>query len=334
MLLNQAASYLQDSLGAALHLEGAWEGGAQLPRHSTEHYRIRKASLAGREVLLMSSKEDAPALQALLKQRALIQRVAGVPLIWVGDTLTAYARKELVTQRVPFVIPFKHVYLPPLGIEFQERAFSSKRDANQKLHVATQVFLMNALLGNLPEALNPKAIAKQLGYSLMTITRIKDELTEHGWLDIQAYQSKRQWSLNLQGAELWAAMKPYLQNPVRKRFWLRNPPAALLQLPLAGLSALAEQTRLSEPPNTVRAIGELEWRKVQKGLPGGEMLPEPMEGALELEIWRYAPMRTLRQQGGDVCVDPYSLFLSLEGMDDDRVHIALSEIGLNYPSLN
>jgi DNA-binding MarR family transcriptional regulator len=335
-LFNQAGIYLQQALGEDLLQEGAWEKGAQLPRYLAQTYDMGKARLAGIEVLLMANKDGVQALPALLKQRALIQKEAGVPVIWVGDALQAYARKEMVARRMPFIIPFKQAYLPPLGVEFQERALATRADAKEKLHVATQVFLINTLLGNLPDTLNPKEIAMYLGYSLMTMTRIKSELMEHGWLDAQAYKSERIWRLNLEGGALWKAIKPYLQTPVRKRLWIRNPNPHIEGLPLAGLSALAEQTMLGEPPNIVRAIGELDWRKLERELDADKIVPEAIDGSLELEVWRYAPQRikapnAKEGNANNGIVDPYSLFLSLEAMDDDRVQVALKELlrGIN-----
>lgn len=330
-LFNQAGIYLQQALGEDLLQEGAWEKVMQLPRYLAQTYDMGKARLAGIEVLLMANKDRAQALPALLKQRALIQKEAGVPVIWVGDTLQAYARKEMVARRMPFIIPFKQAYLPSLGVEFLERALAKRVDAKEKLHVAAQVFLISKLLGNLTDALNPKEIAMNLGYSLMTMTRIKRELMEHGWLDVDAYRGGRLWRLKVEGGELWKAIKPYLQTPVRKRLWIRNPNPHIEGLPLAGLSALAEQTMLGEPPNIVRAIGELDWRKLERELDADQMVPEAIDGSLELEVWRYAPQRikTLNAKEGDAnkgIVDPYSLFLSLESMDDDRVQMALKEL--------
>lgn len=335
-LFNQAGIYLQQALGEDLLQEGAWEKGVQLPRYLAQTYEIGKAKLGGIEVLLMANKDGAQALPALLKQRALIQKEAGMPVIWVGDALQAYARKEMVARRMPFIIPFKQAYLPPLGVEFQERALATRLEVKEKLHVATQVFLINTLLGNLPDTLNPKEIAMYLGYSLMTMTRIKSELMEHGWLDVDAYRGGRLWRLTVEGGELWKAIKPNLQTPIRKRLWIRNPNPHIEGLPLAGLSALAEQTMLGESQNSVRAIGELDWRKLERELDADQIVPEAIDGALELEVWRYAPQRikALNAKEGDAnngIVDPYSLFLSLEVMDDDRVQVALKELlrGIN-----
>jgi hypothetical protein len=56
-----------------------------------------------------------------------------------------------------------------------------------------------------------------------------------------------------------------------------------------------------------------------------------LHGAVELEVWRYAPQRIKTQNTkegnvGNDAVDPYSLYLCLENMDDDRVQLALEEL--------
>ena len=170
-----------------------------------------------------------------------------------------------------------------------------------------------------------------MGYSMMTMTRIKNELLAHSWLDMDLYKKDGLLQLRIKDIALWEATKPYMQNPIRKRLWIRSPNQSLREFPLAGLSALAKQTHLGEPENVVRAIGEVDWRKIEKELDANQVVPEPIDGALELEIWRYAPQRVKTsniQEWGHVhsVIDPYSLCLSLEQIDDDRVKLSLKEL--------
>lgn len=332
-LFRQASGYLHQALDEDLLLDGVWAGAAQMPRYIEQAYDINKARLAKCEVLLLASKDKAPALPALLRQRTLIQRESGFPVIWVGERLQTYVRKEMVAQRAPFIVPFEQAYLPFLGTHFQERMLIKQAGTKETLHVATQVFLINAALCNFSDDLSPKELAKLLGYSLMTMTRIKSELIEHGWLDTAIYKNEKIWRLKFRKRDLWNAIKPYLQTPVRKRIWIRGASPELMQLPLAGLSALACQSLLGQPSNVVRAIGELDWRRFEKQLTAADRLPEAIEGVHELEIWRYAPQRIrLDPKGGGSAdvkhdyVDPYSLFLSLEKMDDERVQLALKDL--------
>jgi len=330
-LINQVGSYLQQTLGQDLLLEGAWEGSVNLPRYILQTYEIRKAKLSNNQVLLITNKEGTQALSALIKQRALIERVAGIPVIWIGESIQGYVRKEMIAQRAPFIIPFKQAYLPLLGIQFQERELARLPETQDKLQVATQVFVINALLNNLPNTSNPKELALSMGYSLMTITRIKNELLAHSWLDIDVYKKDGLLQLRTQDNALWEATKPFMQNPIRKRLWIRNPHPSIVEFPLAGLSALAKQTDLGEPANVVRAIGESDWRKLEKELDAIQVVPEQIDGALELEIWRYAPQKvkisnTQEWDQVHTVIDPYSLCLSLEQIDDDRVKLSLKEL--------
>jgi len=331
VLITQVGTYLQQTLGEDLLLEGAWEGVVNLPRYILQTYEIRKAKLSNNHVLLITNKEGTQALSALIKQRALIERVAGIPVIWIGESIQGYVRKELIAQRAPFIIPFKQAYLPLLGIQFHEGGLARRPVTQDKLQVATQVFVINALLNNLPNKLNPKELALYMGYSLMTITRLKNELLAHGWLDIDAYKKEGLLQLRIQDDALWDAAKPFMQNPIRKRLWIRNPHPSIVELPLAGLSALAKQTDLGEPENVVLAIGESDWRKLEKELDTNQVIPEQIDGALELEIWRYAPQRikisnTQEWEQVHSVIDPYSLCLSLEQIDDDRIKLTLKEL--------
>lgn len=331
VLINRVGNYLQQTLGEGLLSEGAWEGVVNLPRYILQTYEIRKAKLSNNQVLLITNKEGTQALLALIKQRALIERVAGIPVIWIGESIQGYVRKEMIAQRAPFIIPFKQAYLPLLGIQFQERELARGPETQDKLQVATQVFVINVLLNNLPNKLNAKELALSMGYSLMTMTRIKNELLEHSWLNRDVYQKDGLLQLGIKDIALWEATKPYMQNPIRKRLWIQSPTQSLGELPLAGLSALAKQTLLGEPANVVRAVGESDWRKLEKELDANQVLPEQIDGALELEIWRYAPQRvkvSYTQEWDQVhsVIDPYSLCLSLEQIDDDRVKLSLKEL--------
>lgn len=321
---DRALDYLQRSLGGARLIARRWQGTEQLPRYLEQGYQFALVKLEGLEVLMMGSKNTEPKLPEFLKQRDLIQRQSGLPVVWVSENIQAYARKQMVLKRVSFVIPFKQMYLPPLGIDFQERikaAFVKPNDL-EKLQVATQVFLINALNKTLAQEMNPKDLAVQMGYSLMTMTRIKDELMAHGWLDIDLYQKTRKWKLNLQGEQLWQEVKSFLASPVRKRIYIQNTFKDLGQIPLAGLSALSQKTLIANPANPVYAMGDQDWRKIEIFIPKDQIFPEMIEGSIELEIWKYSPKKIKL----DAWVDPYSLYLSVEHIDDERVQIALNEL--------
>ena len=80
---------------------------------------------------------------------------------------------------------------------------------------------------------------------------------------------------------------------------------------------LAKLTNLAEPEHPVYAIGYKQWQSLSL---------EPREGPddanIELEIWHYDP--ALFAVSGHV--DPFSLYLSLRELQDERVEKALETI--------
>ena len=91
--------------------------------------------------------------------------------------------------------------------------------------------------------------------------------------------------------------------------------------PCAGLTALAHYSMLAEPLNPVFALGREDWRTLGKRR-RIDQLPGREPGALEIEVWSYAP--TLF--AGDGVVDRLSLHLSLRDAKDERIETALEEM--------
>jgi hypothetical protein len=111
-----------------------------------------------------------------------------------------------------------------------------------------------------------------------------------------------------------------LRNPVKKRLWVKNfidePPGVK-----AGLTALSNYSALAEPVNPVLAIAGKRWKKIKDQNNVMELtIAEP--DACELEIWSYSP----RLFEKDDVVDRFSLYLSLQANDDERVESALEKM--------
>jgi len=94
---------------------------------------------------------------------------------------------------------------------------------------------------------------------------------------------------------------------------------------LAGLSALARYSMLSEPQWAIHAVSTAQWKTATNA--GVETLPELLPGACEWALWHYNP--ALSHESGTV--DPLSLTLSLQGNTDERVQCALDELKGRLP---
>jgi hypothetical protein len=91
--------------------------------------------------------------------------------------------------------------------------------------------------------------------------------------------------------------------------------------PVAGLTALAQQTMLADPgPRTV-AMSQEQWQLATTAADFNEALAGDPQ-AVQVQVWAYDPALFER----DGRVDPLSLVLSLRHDEDDRTRIACTEL--------
>ena len=318
--------YLHDTLGLRASLR-PWTGAGKLPYFLQEAFAVRHLTLHGHDLLLaVDQRPHLPKLSDLRTQLERLRAAAKLPAIYVTDVLASYERKRLVEQRVPFLVPGNQLYLPDLGIDLREYFRQPRTEAGAALSPATQAVLITLLLSKpwrsdwvLTE------IVAQLGYTPMTLTRVVRELAAAGLADIK--QRGRERHLYAEGApaELWERARKALRSPVKRSVWVQTATKGALALPLAGLSALARLTQLTDPPWPVYAMGPTEWRQAK--LDGPKLLPQPADGSTEWQLWTYSPA-LIR---GAKIVDPLSLTLSLEQGADDRVQMALDDLRKQFP---
>ena len=313
-------NYLQQVLGDVLQ-DGVWEQATELPFYLQDRYQFRRAVVAGKSCLWMLARagiEDTPAV--VRKHLGTIRQTYPGPVIYVVERLTAYNRKRLIEQRVPFVVPNKQMYLPMLGIDLRER-FSDPVDQRDKpLGAVAQVLLLRELFNPGNSVASAGELAREMGYSAMTMGRAFAELTAKNLAEVERVGREKHLIFEMRGKTLWELASPHLNNPVRKCTWIENT-GHQIPAPAAGEAALAHYTMLAEPRNQVLAISAKEWPG-QKELLHLRELPRVDEQALCMELWRYNP----RLVKDSPYVDELSLWLSIRDSDDERVEMAADEL--------
>ena len=169
-------------------------------------------------------------------------------------------------------------------------------------------------------------MVSDLGYTVLTLSRAVKELMAAGIATVRTEGRARWLNTERTAAETWERAKPLMRSPVKRRLWAR--PVPEWQPPhvrLAGLSALARHTMLSEPKWPVYAISPAQWKAATGACI--EPLPEPLPGACGWELWHYNPALVPNSE----TVDPLSLTLSLQGNTDERVQLALDELKGRFP---
>ena len=319
--------YLHQTLGIAPRVR-AWPRAGELPYFLQDTFEFRELTLLDRQVLLAIAKR--PGKQGLASVRGQmdkLRQLAGIPVVYVTGALASYERKRLIEQKVPFLVPGNQLYLPDLGIDLREYFRKPAAASDTALSPATQAMLLTVLLRKpWPAKWQPAEVVSELGYTKMTLSRAVKELTAAGVATLSTEGRARWLHAEHTAAATWERAKPLLRSPVKRRLWARpvrgwNP----LLVRLAGLSALARHSMLSEPRWLIYAVSPAQWKAAMNA--GIETLPEPLPGACEWELWHYNPALTPESE----TVDPLSLTLSLQGNTDERVQLALDELKGHFP---
>jgi len=297
-----------------------WSGEGSLPAYLREAYAFFCARVLQAPCLFMMDRDVQPNTPAAIRKQ-----MFEVGKRWEGDVVYVAAgidsarRKQLIDQRVAFIVPGNQVYLPMLGIDLREH-FRSVRGATERLGPATQAAFLHALYSGERDVFSPQEMAVSLGYSNMTLSRVFDELESAGLGRHYNEGKRRLMELTGSRRELWEKARPLLRSPISRRFAVAATREEL-GAPAAGLTALAAYTNLAEPQTPAVAVASAAWSALRSRFPvmGANAVDRP---AVEVELWSYPP----RAVAEGPVVDRLSLFLSLNGTSDERVESALDEL--------
>lgn len=316
-LLQQVFAYVAAVLGTdPIPLPG--DASANLPNLLANFYTLALVDVLGQHCLLLVERTAQSVTPAVVRKHTeLVARHRSDLCIFVPKAIDAPTRARLIEQRVPFIAPGNQLYLPDLGIDLREH-FRRLRQHRESLSPAAQAAMLAYLLGLAPLRITPQDLAAQRGYSAMTMTRVADELDQAGLVESERVGRNRWLTFRADRKAAWVQALALLESPVQSRVWVKG--AGVLQLPQAGLTALAAVTDLAAPAVPCLAVGPAAWRDLKKS-DAGRVVHED-EADAQLELWHYDPVPLTIS--GDV--DPLSLYLSLRTVDDDRVSMALDQL--------
>ncbi|MBI1907095.1 MAG: hypothetical protein HYS20_12810 [Rhodocyclales bacterium] len=320
--------YLQEVLGIPTPSVKPWRRENELPYFLRDTFQFGEIELLGHSIVLAMAR--AGQKQSLGEVRTRVDKVtalAGQPAVYVTDALASYERRRLIEQKIPFIVPGNQLYLPDLGLDLREYFRQRSPTAESVLSPSAQAMLITALLHQPWQAeWQPSRFAVALGYTPMTVSRVVRELTAAGLAAAYTVGRSRWLRMEQPPRQTWERVKPVLRTPVKRTVWVpgEDPIGGRLGK-LAGLSALAHHSMLTEPRWPVYALSATEWKAATDA--GLQVLPEPVAGAREWQVWSYSPSLL----PGAATVDPLSLILSLQDNADDRIQLALDELQGHLP---
>lgn len=312
--------YFEETLSLEISIIPSKEQG-KLPFFLVDSYDFFEMSLLNNSCLLMVSREDNELTpNTIQKHWEQVAKKWNAPCIYVSNTISSYNRKRLIQHHIPFVIPDNQIYIPDLGLDLREH-FKQLRINKKFFSPATQLVILSVLLKEKSERLIPSELAAKLYYSPMTMTRVFNELEAAGIGKLINKGKERWWIFVDTKRDLWKQTNGMLRSPIRRRESMKLWPGGKTpEMPLSGISALAETTMINPPLVPIYAMDTEDYR--QTDIPKGLQLSPVDEADLELEIWNYNP-KLLSEHGR---VDPFSLYLSLRETKDERIEMALEEL--------
>lgn len=317
--LSELERYVHETLGVPVK-STLWSGAGRLPPFLRERYQFAQVELPGTRALLVidtNLEEQSPAI--VRKHLDMLQTKEHIDVIYVRARVTAYNRKRLVEQKVPFIVPGNQMYLPMLAIDLREN-FRRIREEIPTFSPSTQVVVLHALLRDVRQVLIPTEIASLLGYSAMTMTRAFDELETAGLAEVTTRGRERCLRFSEDRKDIWEKAQPFLRSPVSKQLFIHRIEDETEAI-RAGLTALAQYSMLAAPAYPTYALGREDWKELRKRHSIIEV-PDQDPDATKIQVWSYPP--ALFADHG--IVDPLSLYLSLKADHDERTEAAVEEM--------
>lgn len=312
-------SYLKNTLGMKADI-AIWNNSEALPDELRDGRAYSVLEICGVKCLVISIMTDDFQLSSYLKQQKALEQYCDYPFVLCFDRINSYQRKCLIENLQSFIVPENQLYMPFLGIALQEH-FKAPAIAGKQLTAMAQYILLYFLYDEENVYHSKLEISQRLEISLMNVTRGVQELEE---LELLVTKKKGRSSMvttTLPKRELFERAKPYLRNPVQKRLFVKEN-EILLALPITGQEALCVMNERRGTDHKVRAMEKRVFLDTSETLQVVDPAWDTQVSYVELEVWRYDPMRFT---DGSI-VDSISLKLSLEGESDKTVEMNINKL--------
>lgn len=311
--------FLEKTLRQNVSMEETEYLNDKLPLAFRGRYIFYKVETNGLSWIAIQPKNEV-GLVTLRKDRAKVEKVAGLNCAIFLNATTFYIKEKLIEEGVPFVLDGKQVYLPFIGYLLSN---ANERDLApvHLISFLTQRLIFTAMYEKW-ENITVSDAAEKLGVTKMSVSRCYDEI-EYLNVDILGMKGKsRVITIPSDIKKLWNDMQDVLRNPVIARYELSED---IKLEKKAGISALCEYSLLSdnEYPTyaiTKKEIAESGIKKMRLVHPGEEI------GCVVLELGYFVDFKSKSLE------DPMSVALSLSETErqDERVNISVGEMLEEY----
>lgn len=311
--------FLEQTLRQSVSVEETEYIKDKLPLVYKGRYTFYKVETNGLSWMAIQPKSDI-GLVTLRKDRARVEKVAGLNCALFLNSSTFYIKEKLIEEGIPFVLDGKQVYLPFIGYLLSN---TKERDIApvHLISFVTQKLVLTAIYEKWKDVTVSEA-ARRLDVTKMSVSRCFDEI-EYLNVDILGMKGKSRVIIVPEDLKkLWEDIKEKLRNPIIERFELRE---NIDLQKKAGITALCEYSLLSDNKYPTYAVTKKEItasgvKKMKQARPGEEV------GCVVLELGYFINFRDTMTE------DPLSVVLSLseDELQDERVEGSIEEMLKEY----
>lgn len=249
---------------------------------------------------------------ALEKQLSRYMKASGMNTAYQFTSLNKVQRDALVSRNIPFICMPDQMYLPFLGIILSNRFRVKRESSAEAMTPASQSLFLYLLYRKKSESVIKKQAAMDLGLTQTSITRASRQLQAMELLQEETRGKEIRMRASAEGRAYYQKAYPCLINPVLRILTVEEK-AWMSELPLAGETALSEETMLGSPSIPVMAAFRNDPRI--KNLEELDQQWVSNRKLVHIEVWKYDPSLF----SVNLHVDPVSLSVSLRDINDERV---------------
>lgn len=317
MFLDNAIRYVEVSFGVEIETFD-WVERSKLPFYLKKAFAYNVIELFNQRFLLVNILEEELDFDTIQKHRLRLRTYldANEPIIFVFNQLSNYLRKQLMNEKIAFIVPGKQIFILELGSIFSEKQrarFSTKSEkTNTKWMPSTQALFLY-LMRTDDFSSSMERIAKKLDLAKMSISRGFVELANLGLIEKVNGVGKDRFQFNSSKQNTWEKAVEHFIDPILKSYSIHKDTIderIQNQFVVSGVSALTYHSMLSQPANRVYGITSKRFKEVLNEV---IELPKYDKDAITIQVFNH----TMQEKEG--VLDPLSIALILKDEKDERI---------------
>lgn len=210
-------------------------------------------------------------------------------IIFVFDNVNTYLRKQLINERISFIVPGKMIFIFELGSILYERQRSNyakvKEVIKDKMTPSTQALFMYLITSDSFNR-SMEYIAKELDLTKMSVSRGFNELYNLGLIKKNEYVEGSKYRFEKNKKDVWTGAQKFMINPVFKTIAVHKDIVDMnnYQFSISGESALTEISMLSSPNIRVYGITNKLFKQYKLSY---EELPENDSNSVTIQLFKH-----------------------------------------------